>query len=66
MAGYDNLAVEAENLAVRLRESCGHIVISGRMEGCNHIKDKIAKEGTFQWEAKERVYWVAKNMLTCT
>ncbi|KAJ5053500.1 hypothetical protein NUH16_010572 [Penicillium rubens] len=65
-AAYDSLAVEAENLAARLRENSGRIVISERMERCNHGWDKMAKEGTFEWEAKERAYKLAVDMLKCT
>ncbi|KAJ6178271.1 hypothetical protein N7519_008732 [Penicillium mononematosum] len=64
-AAYDSLAVEAENLAARLRENSGRIVISERMERCNHGWDKMAKEGTFEWEAKERAYKLAVDMLKC-
>ncbi|CAG8303005.1 unnamed protein product [Penicillium nalgiovense] len=65
-AAYDSLAVEAENLAARLRENSGRIVISERMERCNHGWDKMAKEGTFEWEAKERAYKLTVDMLKST
>ncbi|KAJ5396252.1 uncharacterized protein N7487_010555 [Penicillium crustosum] len=64
-AGYDSLALEGESLATRLRGGSGRIVVSERMERCNHAWDKMAKKGTFEWEAKEKAYELAVNMLTC-
>lgn len=64
-AGYDSLALEGESLAARLRRQSGRIVVSERMERCNHAWDKMAKKGTFEWEAKEKAYELAVNMLTC-
>ncbi|CAG8908848.1 unnamed protein product [Penicillium egyptiacum] len=49
---YDSLAVEAENLAGRLRESSGRIVVSERMEKCNHAWDKMAKKGCLDGKQK--------------
>ncbi|KGO67654.1 Alpha/beta hydrolase fold-3 [Penicillium italicum] len=63
-AGYDSLATEAENLAARLRGKTGRVVVSERMERCNHAWDKMAKKGTYEWEAKEKAYELAVNMLT--
>ncbi|KAK1141711.1 hypothetical protein N8T08_008809 [Aspergillus melleus] len=73
-AGQCSLAGEAEGLGERLaalqqggidgeRQRERRVVVQ-RMEGCGHAWDKFAKEGTVQWERKERAYALAVNMLT--
>ncbi|KAH8427141.1 uncharacterized protein LDX57_004858 [Aspergillus melleus] len=73
-AGQCSLAGEAERLGERLAalqqggidgEGQGERrVVVQRMEGCGHAWDKFAKEGTVQWERKERAYALAVDMLT--
>ena len=62
-AAYDSLAVEGEELAARLRDTPGRTVVGERMERCSHVWDKLAQPGTYEWEATERAYSLAKAML---
>ncbi|ODM14948.1 hypothetical protein SI65_09700 [Aspergillus cristatus] len=62
-AGYDSLALEAERLAARLGENADRHVVYERMEKCDHAWDKIAREGTREWELKSRAYELAIEML---
>ncbi|BCR84711.1 uncharacterized protein ACHE_20169S [Aspergillus chevalieri] len=62
-AGYDSLALEAERLAARLGEDADRHVVYERMEKCDHAWDKIAREGTREWELKSRAYELAIGML---
>ncbi|KAI9043139.1 alpha/beta-hydrolase [Aspergillus affinis] len=70
-----NLADEAEGLGGRLaalqqgetenEQGQGERrVMVLRMEGCGHAWDKFAKEGSVQWERKERAYALAVEMLS--
>ncbi|PWY68980.1 alpha/beta-hydrolase [Aspergillus sclerotioniger CBS 115572] len=62
-AACDSLAVEAENLAARLRDSSGRKVVCERMKKCNHAWDKAVRPRTYEREATEHVYALAKAML---
>ncbi|PLB44435.1 alpha/beta-hydrolase [Aspergillus steynii IBT 23096] len=67
-AGQCSLAGEAEGLGERVKawkegEGESRVVVQ-RMQGCGHAWDKFAKDGTVQWEMKERAYAMAVEMLT--
>lgn len=70
-AGQCSLAGEAEGLGTRvkaLKEDGGQgeegRVVVERMEGCGHAWDKFAREGSVQWEKRERAYAMAVEMLS--
>ena len=65
-ADGDSLALEAEDLAQRIKALEGRHVVSERMQGCSHAWDKRTRPGTPQYEAKERAYQLAVNMLNET
>ncbi|PWY94705.1 alpha/beta-hydrolase [Aspergillus sclerotioniger CBS 115572] len=60
---WDSLARETEELGQRLMESPGRDVRMVRVEGCGHAWDKIAKEGTKEWDERERAYQAVVDML---
>jgi acetyl esterase/lipase len=62
-ADSDSLALEAEELAHKIKALDGWHVVSQRMEKCSHGWDKHTKPGTPQYEAKERAYQLAVDML---
>lgn len=62
-ADGDSLALEAEELAQKIKDLEGWHVVSQRMEKCSHAWDKSTRPGTPQYEAKERAYQLAVNML---
>ncbi|KAJ5510276.1 Alpha/beta hydrolase fold-3 [Penicillium expansum] len=62
-ADGDTLALEAEELAQKIKELQGWHVVSERMQGCSHGWDKSTKVGTPQYQAKERAYRLAFDML---
>jgi acetyl esterase/lipase len=62
-ADSDHLALEAEELAYKIKDLEGWHVVSQRMDKCSHGWDKHAKPGTPQYEAKERAYQLAVDML---
>lgn len=62
-AGYDSLALEAERLAAKLGDDADRHVVYERMDKCDHAWDKIAREGTREWEFKSRAYELAIEML---
>lgn len=45
-AAYDNLAIERERLAARLRETPRREVVSERIEWCNYAWDNMASRET--------------------
>lgn len=59
----DSLALEAEELAEKIEEQPGWHVVSQRMAGCSHAWDKRTRAGTPQYQAKERAYGMAVDML---
>ncbi|KAI3171782.1 hypothetical protein CBS147317_1211 [Penicillium roqueforti] len=64
-ADGDTLAPEGEELAERIKTLPGRHVVSERMRGCSHgwDKDKKTRAGTPQYQAKERAYQLACDML---
>lgn len=62
-ADGDTLALEAEELARKIKELQGWHVVSERMQGCSHGWDKSTRVGTRQYQAKERAYQLAFDML---
>jgi acetyl esterase/lipase len=63
-ADGDTLALEAEELAQKIQKLEGWYVVSQRMEpNCSHGWDKNTRAGTPQYEAKERAYQLAFDML---
>ncbi|KAJ5124152.1 Alpha/beta hydrolase fold-3 [Penicillium bovifimosum] len=63
-ADGDSLALEAEELAQKIQKLEGWYVVSQRMEpNCSHAWDKTTRAGTPQYEAKERAYQLAFDML---
>jgi len=62
-AGYDSLALEAERLAAKLGEDTDRHVVYERMGKCDHAWDKIAREGTREWELKSKAYELAIELL---
>ncbi|KAJ5864631.1 uncharacterized protein N7529_006547 [Penicillium soppii] len=62
-ADGDSLALEAEELAQKIKDLEGWHVVSQRMEKCSHGWDKHSLGGTPQYEAKERAYQLAVDML---
>ena len=62
-ADGDTLALEAEELGQKIKKLQGWHVVIERMAGCSHEWDKRARVGTPQYEAKERAYKLAFDML---
>ncbi|KAJ5970582.1 Alpha/beta hydrolase fold-3 [Penicillium vulpinum] len=62
-ADGDTFALEAEELAQKIEKLQGWHVISERMQGCSHGWDKNTRVGTPQYEAKERAYKLAFDIL---
>lgn len=62
-AGYDRMALEGEDLANRLDSDPRRYVVCERMEKCNHAWDKTAREGTREWELREKAYTLAVEIL---
>ncbi|CAG7966316.1 unnamed protein product [Penicillium nalgiovense] len=62
-ADGDTLALEGEELAQKVKKLQGCHVVSERMQGCSHGWDKNARVGTPQYQAKERAYQLAFDML---
>lgn len=62
-ADGDTLALEGEELAQKIKKLQGWHVVSERMQGCSHGWDKNARAGTPQYQAKERAYQLAFDML---
>ena len=62
-ADGDTLAPEGEELAQRIKGLEGRHVVSERMRGCSHGWDKRTRAGTPQYQAKERAYQLAFDML---
>jgi acetyl esterase/lipase len=62
-AARDCLAVEVEELGDRLGTVEGMSVVCERVEGCGHAWDKVAKEGSWGWEEKVRVYGMVVDLL---
>ncbi|KAJ5967876.1 hypothetical protein N7501_004124 [Penicillium viridicatum] len=62
-ADGDTLALEAEELGQKIKKLQGWHVVIERMSGCSHGWDKRARVGTPQYEAKERAYKLAFDML---
>lgn len=65
-ADGDSLALEAEDLAQRIKALEGRHVVTQRMQGCSHGWDKRTRPGTPQYEAKEQAYQLAVDMLNET
>ncbi|KAJ5210842.1 Alpha/beta hydrolase fold-3 [Penicillium cf. griseofulvum] len=63
-ADGDTLAPEGEALAQKIKQLPGWHVISERMQGCSHGWDKNTRVGTPQYQAKERAYQLAFDMLS--
>ncbi|KAJ5372681.1 Alpha/beta hydrolase fold-3 [Penicillium concentricum] len=59
----DTLALEGEELARRIKTLDDRHVVSERMPGCSHGWDKSTRVGTPQYQAKERAYQLAFDML---
>lgn len=62
-AGYNTLALEEERLAAKLGEDADRHVVYERIKKSDHAWDKIAREGTREWELKSRAYELAIEML---
>ncbi|KAJ5555037.1 hypothetical protein N7535_007480 [Penicillium sp. DV-2018c] len=63
-ADGDSLALEAEELAQKIQKLEGRYVVCQRMgPNCSHGWDKTSMAGTPQYEAKERAYQLAFDML---
>ncbi|KAJ5816326.1 Alpha/beta hydrolase fold-3 [Penicillium robsamsonii] len=59
----DTLALEGEELAQKINTLQGRHVVSERLLGCSHGWDKSTRMGTPQYQAKERAYQLAFDML---
>ncbi|KAJ5154633.1 Alpha/beta hydrolase fold-3 [Penicillium coprophilum] len=62
-ADGDTLALEGEELARKIKRLHGWHVVSERMAGCSHGWDKSTRVGSPQYQAKERAYQLAFDML---